>query len=58
MTTEAISQSEPAKASAPFDVEHVRKDFPALALTVYGKPIVETFTAKLLQSPMATRSKF
>ncbi len=44
--------SEPAKTQAPaLDVEAVRRDFPALALEPYGKPLVYLDSAASAQKP-------
>ncbi len=51
MTTEAISESATDRASAAFDVERVRRDFPALQLKVYGKPLAYLDNAATSQKP-------
>jgi len=38
-------------AAAPYDVEVIRKDFPALSLEVYGKPLVYLDNAASAQKP-------
>jgi cysteine desulfurase/selenocysteine lyase len=40
-------------SSAPFDVEKVREDFPALHQTVHGKPLVYLDNAATTQKPQA-----
>jgi cysteine desulfurase/selenocysteine lyase len=45
----ALSHSDTAR----FDVERVRKDFPILARTVHGKPLVYLDTAASAQRPLA-----
>jgi cysteine desulfurase/selenocysteine lyase len=39
------------RANAPYDVERVRADFPILARTVYGKPLVYLDSAASAQKP-------
>jgi cysteine desulfurase/selenocysteine lyase len=43
----------PAVANGRFDVERVRADFPALAMSVYGKPLVYLDNAASAQKPQA-----
>jgi len=43
----------PAVANGSYDVERIRKDFPALALKVYGKPLVYLDNAASAQKPNA-----
>jgi cysteine desulfurase / selenocysteine lyase len=43
----------PAVANGSFDVERVRADFPALAMQVYGKPLVYLDNAASAQKPQA-----
>jgi cysteine desulfurase/selenocysteine lyase len=43
----------PAVSNGTYDVEQVRKDFPALALKVYGKPLVYLDNAASAQKPTA-----
>ena len=43
----------PAVANGSYDVERVRQDFPALALKVYGKPLVYLDNAASAQKPNA-----
>jgi cysteine desulfurase/selenocysteine lyase len=43
----------PAVANGSFDVERVRADFPALAMSVYGKPLVYLDNAASAQKPQA-----
>jgi cysteine desulfurase/selenocysteine lyase len=42
---------EPVRANVPYDVERVRADFPILARTVYGKPLVYLDSAASAQKP-------
>src|SRR6516225_8221729 len=39
--------------AAPYDLEAIRRDFPALALQVYGKPLVYLDNAASAQKPKA-----
>ena len=41
----------PAKVAAPLDVERIRRDFPILAKTVHGKPLVYLDNASTSQKP-------
>jgi cysteine desulfurase/selenocysteine lyase len=41
----------PAKATTPLDVERIRRDFPILARTVHGKPLVYLDNAATSQKP-------
>ena len=43
----------PAKAATPLDVERIRRDFPILAQTVHGKPLVYLDNASTSQKPRA-----
>lgn len=43
----------PAVANGAYDVERVRQDFPALALKVYGKPLVYLDNAATSQKPQS-----
>ena len=43
----------PAVANGSYDVERVRQDFPALAMKVYGKPLVYLDNAASAQKPTA-----
>lgn len=43
----------PAVANGSYDVERVRADFPALAMKVYGKPLVYLDNAASAQKPQA-----
>jgi len=36
-----------------YDVEQIRRDFPALAMQVYGKPLVYLDNAASAQKPLA-----
>lgn len=53
----ALGKLAPAEAarlnSAPYEVERVRRDFPILARTVYGKPLVFLDSAASAQKPRA-----
>ena len=43
----------PATVSAPYDVEAIRRDFPILSETVYGKPLVYLDNGASAQKPQA-----
>src|SRR5580658_3300202 len=43
----------PAVSNGAYDVERIRKDFPALAMQVYGKPLVYLDNAASAQKPQA-----
>ena len=43
----------PAVSNGSYDVARVREDFPALALQVYGKPLVYLDNAASAQKPLA-----
>ena len=43
----------PAVANGAYDVMRVREDFPALAMQVYGKPLVYFDNAASAQKPTA-----
>ena len=43
----------PAVSNGAYDVERVREDFPALALQIYGKPLVYLDNAASAQKPAA-----
>jgi cysteine desulfurase/selenocysteine lyase len=43
----------PAATNGSYDVEQIRKDFPALAMQVYGKPLVYLDNAASAQKPQA-----
>ena len=43
----------PAVTNGSYDVERIRKDFPALAMQVYGKPLVYLDNAASAQKPRA-----
>jgi cysteine desulfurase/selenocysteine lyase len=43
----------PAVTDGSYDVERIRKDFPALAMSVYGKPLVYLDNAASAQKPLA-----
>jgi len=42
----------PAVLNGSYDVARVREDFPALALKIYGKPLVYLDNAASAQKPM------
>ena len=46
-----MSSALPLAAVAPYDVESVRRDFPILSTTVYGKPLVYLDNAASAQKP-------
>jgi cysteine desulfurase/selenocysteine lyase len=48
-----MNQPQPVAESLLFDVERVREDFPILARTVHGKPLVYLDTAASAQRPLA-----
>ena len=53
MTSEAMTHG-PIEAAAPrLDVEAVRRDFPALSLEVYGKPLAYLDNAATSQKPQS-----
>jgi cysteine desulfurase/selenocysteine lyase len=43
----------PAVRNGAYDVGRVREDFPALAMKVYGKPLVYLDNAASAQKPLA-----
>jgi cysteine desulfurase/selenocysteine lyase len=47
----------PAVAGGQLDVERLRQDFPALALQVYGKPLVYLDNAASAQKPLAVLNR-
>ena len=47
----------PAVSSGSYDVEELRKDFPALAMQVYGKPLVYLDNAASAQKPLAVLNR-
>ncbi len=51
MTIDTIPKTDAKKAPAAFDVERIRKDFPALSLSVYGKPLAYLDNAATSQKP-------
>ena len=51
MNTAPARRLEPAAASAPFDVERVRADFPILSRTVHGKPLTFLDSGASAQKP-------
>ena len=48
-----MSRPRPAVSVAPFDVERVRKDFPILARSVRGRPLIYLDNANSTQKPQA-----
>jgi cysteine desulfurase/selenocysteine lyase len=52
-TSHHITETNGRKSSAEFDVERIRKDFPALDQTVHGKPLVYLDNAATSQKPLA-----
>ena len=48
-----MSETRTRGAAAPWDVETVRKDFPALHQEVHGKPLVYLDNAATSQKPQA-----
>jgi cysteine desulfurase/selenocysteine lyase len=52
-TPHHITETNARKSPAGFDVERVRKDFPALDQTVHGKPLVYLDNAATSQKPLA-----
>lgn len=50
---ELIDMTHPAVANGSYDVMRVREDFPALAMKVYGKPLVYLDNAASAQTPRA-----
>ena len=52
MTAPLIHKKQTA-SSAPYDVARIRADFPALAMQVYGKPLVYLDNAASAQKPQA-----
>ena len=49
----AARMNAPATIAAPYDVEAIRRDFPILARTVYGKPLVYLDNGASAQKPKA-----
>ena len=47
----------PAVSNGSYDVARLRKDFPALSLNVYGKPLVYLDNAASAQKPMAVLNR-
>ena len=47
----------PAVSNGSYDVARLREDFPALALKVYGKPLVYLDNAASAQKPNAVLNK-
>ncbi len=47
----------PAVASGSYDVDRIRQDFPALAMKVYGKPLVYLDNAASAQKPIAVLAR-
>ena len=52
-TPHHITETGSRKTPATFDVEQIRKDFPALDQTVHGKPLVYLDNAATSQKPLA-----
>src|SRR3954463_15898927 len=50
---ESSGMTHPAVTNGSYDVEQIRKDFPALAMQVYGKPLVYLDNAASAQKPQA-----
>src|SRR6266567_4418111 len=50
---ESSIMTHPAVTNGSYDVEQIRKDFPALAMQVYGKPLVYLDNAASAQKPQA-----
>jgi cysteine desulfurase/selenocysteine lyase len=48
----------PAVNNGPYDVGPIREDFPALAMQVYGKPLVYLDRAAAAQRPKAVLYRF
>ena len=49
----AMSMTHPAVGNGSYDVARIREDFPALAMQVYGKPLVYLDNAASAQKPTA-----
>ena len=47
----------PAVANGAYDVMRVREDLPALAMQVYGKPLVDFDNAASAQQPTAVLAR-
>ncbi|WP_020178561.1 cysteine desulfurase [Methylopila sp. M107] len=47
-----MSLAEPLASAAPYDVERLRADFPALSLTIHGKPLVYLDNGASAQKPV------
>jgi cysteine desulfurase / selenocysteine lyase len=52
-TPQHITETKSRKSPAEFDVERIRKDFPALDQMVHGKPLVYLDNAATSQKPLA-----
>ncbi len=52
-TPHHVTETSPRGSSAEFDVERIRRDFPALAQKVHGKPLVYLDNAATSQKPQA-----
>src|SRR3954462_12303650 len=50
---ESSGMTHPAVTNGSYDVEQIRKDFPALAMQIYGKPLVYLDNAASAQKPQA-----
>ncbi len=53
MTTESMIDRPSSQADSALDVARIRRDFPALALSVYGKPLAYLDNAATAQKPEA-----
>ena len=53
ITSHHITETNGRNSSPEFDVERIRKDFPALDQTVHGKPLVYLDNAATSQKPLA-----
>ena len=53
ITPQHIAETTLRKSATKFDVERIRKDFPALDQTVHGKPLVYLDNAATSQKPLA-----
>ena len=53
ITPQHVAETSPGGSSAKFDVESIRRDFPALDQSVHGKPLVYLDNAATSQKPAA-----
>jgi cysteine desulfurase/selenocysteine lyase len=53
ITPQHVAETSPRGSSAKFDVESIRRDFPALDQSVHGKPLVYLDNAATSQKPAA-----